>query len=129
MIPLWNSPLNILLVTSLPSQACGLLIRMPAWAIEEWGEKWTEAGLIVTNGPYALESWIHGGELSLVKNPLWINADDVQIERVDRVMIVEDSTAFALYENNELDTIGVPLPEMDRVKADPVLSEELTHCS
>ena len=24
----------------------------PQWAIEEWGNKWTEAGLIVTNGPY-----------------------------------------------------------------------------
>jgi len=97
----------------------------PAWAIEEWGDKWTEAGLIVTSGPYALASWIHGGEMQLVKNPLWINADDVQIEVVDMVMIVEASTAFALYENNELDTTGVPLPEMDRVQADPVLSEEL----
>ena len=97
----------------------------PAWAIEEWGDKWTEAGLVVTSGPYALASWIHGGEIQLVKNPLWINADDVQIEVVDMIMIVEASTAFALYENSELDTTGVPLPEMDRVKADPVLSEEL----
>jgi oligopeptide transport system substrate-binding protein len=39
-------------------------------------------------------------------------------------MIVEASTAFAMYENNELDTTGVPLPEIDRVKADPVLSVE-----
>ena len=98
---------------------------MPQWAIEEWGDtKWTEAGLIVTNGPYSLESWIHGGELNLVKNPLWINADDVQIERVEGLMIQEASTEFALYENNELDTVPVPLPEIDRVKADPVLSEE-----
>jgi oligopeptide transport system substrate-binding protein len=39
-------------------------------------------------------------------------------------MIQEESTAFALYENHELDTTGVPLPEMDRVKADPTLSKE-----
>jgi oligopeptide transport system substrate-binding protein len=97
----------------------------PQWAIEEWGDKWTEAGLIVTSGPYVLSSWIHGGELQLVKNPLWIEADKVQIEVVDFVMITEASTSFALYENNELDSTGVPLPEMDRVKADPVLSEEL----
>jgi oligopeptide transport system substrate-binding protein len=71
-----------------------------------------------------MESWIHGGELNFVKNPLWVNADDVQIERVEGVMIVEASTAFALYENNELDTVRVPLPEMDRVKADPTLSAE-----
>ena len=97
----------------------------PQWAIDQWVEKWTEAGLIDTNGPYALSEWIHGGSMQLVKNPLWINAADVQIEVVDQVMIQEESTTFALYENNEMDSVNVPLPEMDRVKADPVLSEEL----
>jgi oligopeptide transport system substrate-binding protein len=42
-------------------------------------------------------------------------------------MITEDSTAFAMYENNELDTQNVPLPEIDRVKADPVLGAELVN--
>ncbi len=97
----------------------------PQWAIDEYGERWIEAGLIDTNGPYVLDEWIHGGSMRLVKNPLWIDADNVQIEVIDLLMIEESSTAFALYENNELDYTGVPLPEMDRVKADPVLSEEL----
>jgi oligopeptide transport system substrate-binding protein len=97
---------------------------LPAWTIDEFGEKWTEAGNIVTNGPYVLDTWIHSDELTLVKNLLWINVDDVQIERVQGYMIVEDSTAFAMYENSDLDTHDVPLPEMDRVQADPVLSEE-----
>lgn len=99
---------------------------MPAATIAEHGDRWVEPGFIVTNGPYVLDTWIHGSELDLVKNPFYFDADNVQIERVDGVMIVEASTAFALYENNELDTVGVPLPEMDRVKADPVLSQELT---
>ncbi len=98
---------------------------MPQWAIEEWGPKWTEAGLINTYGPYGLEEWIHGGSLNLIKNPLFPEADSVQIERIEGVMITEDSTAFAMYENNELDTQSVPLPEIDRVKADPQLSTEL----
>ena len=97
---------------------------MPQWTIEEWDTKWTEAGLIVTNGPYTLETWIHGGEIVLIKNPMWVKADEVQIERIEGLMIVEASTEFALYENNELDTSTVPLPEMDRVLADPVLSKE-----
>jgi oligopeptide transport system substrate-binding protein len=97
---------------------------LPEWAIEENPNKWTEAGLMVSNGPYVLETWIHGGELVLVKNPLWINADQVQIERVEAAMIVEESTAFALYENNELDTAAVPSPELDRVRADAQLSQQ-----
>ena len=99
----------------------------PQWAIEEWENKWTEAGLIVTNGPYGLEEWIHGGSLNLVKSPLWPDADTVQIERVEGVMITEASTAFAMYENNELDTQGVPQTEIDRVKADPVLGPEFVN--
>jgi oligopeptide transport system substrate-binding protein len=103
-----------------------IVYAMPEWNIDQWGDKWTEAGLIVTSGPYVMESWIHGGEIVLLKNPLWVDADKVQIERIEGLMITESSTAFALYENNELDTTAVPLPEMDRVKADPVLSAELT---
>ncbi len=106
----------------------GMWVAMPQpqWIIEDgtFGDRWTEAGVIVTNGPYGLEEWIHGGSMVLVKNPLFFDADSVQIERIEMVMIVEESTAFALYENNELDTVGVPLPEIDRVKADPVLSAE-----
>jgi oligopeptide transport system substrate-binding protein len=39
-------------------------------------------------------------------------------------MVTEASTSFAMYENNELDTTAVPLPEIDRVKADATLSAE-----
>ncbi len=104
----------------------GMWVAMPQpkWTIDAWGDKWTEPGLIDTNGPYAIESWVHGSELDLVKSPLWINAKSVQIQRVEGVMITEASTAFAMYENNQLDTTGVPMPDIDRVKADPKLSKE-----
>jgi oligopeptide transport system substrate-binding protein len=66
----------------------------------------------------------------LEKNPLWVKADEVQIELFGGPIIQEASTAMALYENNELDMVAdpgwpVPLADLDRVKADPVLSEEL----
>jgi oligopeptide transport system substrate-binding protein len=99
----------------------------PAAAIAERPERWIEPGFIVTNGPYVLDTWVHGSEVVLVKNPHWVDADSVQIERVEMPIILEESTEFALYENNELDTAGVPLPELDRVKADPVLSAEFVN--
>ncbi|MFZ2349353.1 MAG: peptide ABC transporter substrate-binding protein [Candidatus Bipolaricaulis anaerobius] len=100
----------------------------PKWAIDAYGDSWTEPGNIVTNGSYAMKSWIHNDSMVFVRNPylpdeLWGGGN---IDEVHCVMIVEESTAFAMYLNNELDTGGVPLPEMDRVKTDPVLSKELT---
>ena len=102
----------------------------PEDAIAQWGDNWTEAGLIVTNGPYTLREWTHGASIQIEKNPLWVNADDVQIELFGGPIIQEASTAMALYENNELDMMappgwGPPLPDMDRIRADAQLSEEL----
>jgi len=92
--------------------------------IEAAGDYWTEPGTVVTSGPYVITEWVHGSELNLGKNPHWPDADSVQIEVIHGVMITEASTSFALYENHELDVAGVPSPEIDRVKADPVLSAE-----
>ena len=103
----------------------------PQAAIEQWGSNWTEAGLIVTNGPYTLREWTHGASIELEKSPLWVNADDVQIELFGGPIIQEASTAMALYENNEIDMMsdppgwGPPLPDMDRIQADAQLSEDL----
>lgn len=96
----------------------------PKEAIDQYGDRWVEPGFFWTSGPYVVTEWIHGGSLRLEKNPYWIGADDVQIDVVDCVIITEASTGFAMYENNELDYAAVPLPDVPRVKADPVLSKE-----
>jgi oligopeptide transport system substrate-binding protein len=101
---------------------------LPQAAIEQWGDNWTEAGLIVTNGPYTLKEWTHGSEIWIEKNPLWVNADDVQIELFGGPIIQEASTAQAMYENNDIDMVAdpgwpPPLPDMDRIKAE--MGEEL----
>jgi len=44
---------------------------------------------------------------------------------VEAVMVVESSTAFAMYEAGELDVQSPPLDDMDRVKADSELSQQL----
>jgi oligopeptide transport system substrate-binding protein len=96
----------------------------PQGTIESAGDSWTEPGTVVTNGRYVMVEWVHGSELNLEINPHHPDADDIQIERIEGLMIQEASTAFALYENNELDTTGAPLSEVDRIKADPVLSAQ-----
>jgi len=94
--------------------------------IDEWGARWIEPGYIVTNGPYVLDEWAHEDHMVFLKNPHYYGADDIQIERVYAVMVTAASTAMAMYENNELDVTGPPLEEMDRIKEDPELSEQLT---
>ena len=49
----------------------GLWVTFPQnqAAVEAGGAAWADAGSIVTNGPYTLESWEHGASLSMIKNP------------------------------------------------------------
>lgn len=97
---------------------------VPRWAIEKYGEKWTEPENIITNGPYLLTKWAHEDEIIMDKNPDYFDADKVQIEKIHAVMVVEASTAMAMYEDGALDSTAVPSEDIDRVKADPVLSKE-----
>jgi oligopeptide transport system substrate-binding protein len=102
-----------------------VLYPMPQEAIEDKGDRWVEPGFYWTCGPMVVTEWAHDDHIVLEKSPYYYGADDVQIDRIYGVMVTEASTAFAMYEANELDAVAPPLEEMDRVKTDPVLSKEL----
>ncbi|MGQ9709537.1 MAG: peptide ABC transporter substrate-binding protein [Anaerolineae bacterium] len=99
----------------------------PGWVIEERGDRWTESGFNQSYGPYALKEWVHDSYLVLVKNPFWPGIESVPQASIDEIKftMLDASPAFAEYEAGNLDVAGVPLQDMDRVKADPVLSKEL----
>jgi oligopeptide transport system substrate-binding protein len=88
--------------------------------VEKFGEKWTEAQNIVTNGPFRLARWQHNSRLDLAKWDGWRNAADVKLERVNGRMISEGTTAVQAFEAGELDmTAGLPPEELPRLKGTP----------
>ncbi len=97
----------------------------PREAIETYAEKWTEPGNIVTNGSYVMTEWAHESHMTMIKNPHYFDAKNVQIGKINWAMVVEESTSFAMYENGELDVAAAPLADIDRIKADATLSAEL----
>src|SRR5438132_205221 len=46
-------------------------------AVDKHGDKWTEAGNIVCNGPFVLETWEHNKSMVLRKNKHFFGAKDV----------------------------------------------------
>jgi oligopeptide transport system substrate-binding protein len=97
----------------------------PRQAIEEHGDAWTEPGNIWTNGPYLLDTWEHDQKMVMLKNPEYVDAQNVQIARINWVMVVDATAAFAMYERGELDVASPVLDDIDSIKADPQLSQEL----
>jgi oligopeptide transport system substrate-binding protein len=105
----------------------------PSWLIEgdecteARGDKWTETGFFQGYGPYTLKEWVHEDHIVLVKNPFWPGIPSVPQAKIDEIVfrMLDAPAAFAEYEAGNLDVAGVPIGDMDRVKADPVLSKEL----
>jgi oligopeptide transport system substrate-binding protein len=91
--------------------------------VEQFGEKWTEAANIVTNGPFQLARWEHSSALDLVKWAEWRDADQVGLERINGRMISEGTTAVQAFEAGELDEVGalggLPPDEMPRLRDMP----------
>jgi oligopeptide transport system substrate-binding protein len=89
--------------------------------VDQFGDKWTEAANIVTNGPFTLESWQHNSRIDIAKWPEWRNADDVTLTRVNGRMISDGITAVQAFEAGEVDVLqgGLPPDEMSRLKETP----------
>lgn len=101
----------------------------PQWAIEEFAELWVEPGNNVSYGPYAVKDWIHGDSITLIKNPYWPGTESVPQAKIDELYLVfrEESTAMAMFEAGELDWLSdVPAADLDRIRADPELSSQLS---
>jgi oligopeptide transport system substrate-binding protein len=93
-------------------------LAVPRKTVEQYGDKWTEAANIVTNGPFELAEWKHNSSIDLTKWNEWRNADDVTLTRVNGRMISDGTTAQQAFEAGELDVNNQapPTEEIARVK-------------
>ena len=90
------------------------LSATPAWTIAEHGGQWTEAGNIVTAGPYVLNEWVHGVRRTLLRNRLM--PEDMRgtgnIDRI-RVSVVPDTvTGYTHWLSYEVDESQIPDAEL-----------------
>ena len=110
-----------------------IAFAQPQWLIEgddcteARGDRWTETGFHQSFGPYAMKEWVHDSYLTMVKNPFWPDTPEVPSPAIEEINLymLDAGPAFAEYEAGGLDTSAAPLADMDRIKSDPVLSEEL----
>ncbi len=72
--------------------------------------KWAEGkdGILVSNGPFRLKEWRHGYYIILEKNPYYWDASNVELEEIRISLVNSEQTALQLYEQGELDFLGLP---------------------
>ncbi len=106
----------------------------PKWLIEgddcteARTDRWTETGFSQSYGPFAMKEWVHDSYLTMIKNPFWPGDAITPQPKVDEVVInmLDDPAWFAEYEAGNMEYARVPQADMDRVRNDPVYSEELS---
>jgi len=106
--------------TQLVAHHSFLAVHRPT--VEQFGERWTEAANIVTNGPYRLARWEHEARIDMVRWDEWRDADSVEIQRINGRIITEGTTAVQAFEAGEVDALDsglIPPQELPRWKEDP----------
>jgi ABC-type oligopeptide transport system substrate-binding subunit len=102
------------------------LAALPAYrpAVEKYGDKWTEAGNLVSNGPFTLEAWEHNKQMVLKKNPYYFGAKDVHLTRAI-IPIIPVAAGALPYENNELDLTWLQAGDLKRLQSDPRMQKDV----
>jgi oligopeptide transport system substrate-binding protein len=102
------------------------LAALPSYqrAVEKFGDKWTEAANIVTNGPFTLEAWEHNKQMVLRKNPYYFGAKDVHLTKVI-IPIIPPASGALPYENNEIDMTSLQAGDLKRLQSDPRASKDV----
>ena len=106
------------------------LYPLPRWAIEQHGDRWTEASNIVTNGPFTLQSWQHDRELVLARNDAYWGTKPTLVRAVLKIFPDEaEEQVVAAYEAGEIDmnstNIGVSPAYAERLRADAKTQSEI----
>ncbi|MGZ3651859.1 MAG: peptide ABC transporter substrate-binding protein [Bdellovibrionota bacterium] len=87
--------------------------------IEKYGNKWTEAGKLVTVGPFTLSEWKHDSKVVLSANAKYYGGKP-KLETVNGYIVNEDTTAINMFESGKLQYVSrLPPVEIERLKASP----------
>jgi oligopeptide transport system substrate-binding protein len=102
----------------------------PGELIEEFGPAWIDVGNAWFNGPFLMESYTPGVGRTLIRNPFM--PDDLRgpgnIDRVDIIVINDNSTLLSLYLSGQVDIIrsgGIPEGEISSVLENEDLQDQL----
>ncbi|MBW3164533.1 ABC transporter substrate-binding protein [Ferrimonas balearica] len=91
----------------------------PQKVVEKYGDQWTRAENMVTNGAYTLDKWVVNERIELKRSPTyWDNANTV-LDKVTFLAIVSPNTELARYKAGEVDmTLTIPLEHYKKLKVE-----------
>lgn len=80
---------------------------------------------IISNGPFVLKSWDYANNVTVVKNDLYWNAANIDIDELNFVTVADQQTAAMMYENGDVDFAEISGALIDQYSSDPGFSKVL----
>lgn len=75
--------------------------------------QWSDDPLhFVSNGPFTLESWVQGEQITLKKNPSYHSSGEIFFPKVRFVIANTEDNPTSMYLNGELDWAGSPFSDL-----------------
>jgi oligopeptide transport system substrate-binding protein len=88
--------------------------------VEEFGDQWTQAGNMISNGAYTLTERVPQERIVMTKSPTYWDAGNVVIETINALVVTDENQAVTRWRDGELDkTAVIPAGQF------PTLKEEL----
>jgi oligopeptide transport system substrate-binding protein len=105
-----------------------LLVPLERDLIEKWGDRWTEPGHMVSNGPFILADFHKTGAIALVKNPRYWNASAIRLDRITFIPVADRQLQLEMFTAGELDAINLTDDQVterraklgDQIKIQPI---------
>lgn len=76
---------------------------LPEKTIKKFGEKWSQPGNMVSNGPFVLKEWIPNDYIKLEKNPYFWDKDSIQIDTIYFHPISDEALELKMFRTGSLD--------------------------
>jgi len=87
-------------------------------SVEQYGDRFTQAGNLVTNGAFMLESFTPNDKIVMKKNPHYYAADEVKIDILNWIPFEDRASCMRRFEAGEVHICSdVPAEQMSYVRA------------
>ncbi|WP_373530955.1 peptide ABC transporter substrate-binding protein [Vampirovibrio sp.] len=102
--------------------------------VTNYGDKFTEASHMLSNGAYQMAQWTHEEKIVLTPNPYFYEsapAKRPQVKAIEMYMINDANTSVVMYENGGLDfietTTSIPSFDVRRLRKSPDCRTSVLH--
>ena len=79
----------------------------------------TEADKFISNGPFILTGWTKGNERTFEKNPNYLHADDINLDKIVVKIVNDNGTLLQMFESGQLDRLELTTEGYKKYEEDP----------